>query len=188
MRDLIRKILREQNCTIVSLEIIEDLSEYKDELDFLIENAQEFMTREFEEKLYKYIRKKSPFYGVFNRKDGSQIKYKFTLSVGQHWKERVFRKKDPKYANDPTFKDIDFEHSIDIITSNPNKLAKLLSNKKIKDNIVVNIGASDGSQLHMLVKCVPKSLDGRDVQLILLNQIRGADFYKKEGEEKIYLP
>ena len=130
MKELIKEILKDYHNQIKSIRIISD-SEYNLFEQYENLTPRELVTPELKKKVNSYLEEKYPIKGVVKYKDGKKSIYTFKIVFTEHWYERLFRKNDPEYKEDPNIVNPDYRETIDLIVKGANKLAKFLDINKI---------------------------------------------------------
>lgn len=184
MRDLIKKILKEyKKDNNIEFRVIGNTK------NLLSESISQEEFDKLNSISRRYLRNVNPFTGVFNdKRTDEDIEVTFNIILTKHYIDRLKRLSDPEYQEgskkfNPNIMDPDLFEGIDLLVSNADELAKLVVTKRIQDNDVVEFSTRDGSNYHMIVKFDQRSLTDLSFHLILKTQIKGVNFYNKQGQK-----
>lgn len=184
MRDLIKKILKEyKDETTANFRVIGNIK------DLISESIPKEEFDKLNSISRRYLRNVNPFTGVFNdKRTDEDIEVTFNIILTKHYIDRLKRLSDPEYQEgskkfNPNIMDPDLFEGIDLLVSNADELAKLVVTKRIQDNDIVEFSTRDGSNYHMIVKFDQRSLTDLSFHLILKTQIKGVNFYNKQGQK-----
>jgi len=132
-----------------------------------------------------YNQKGDGLIGIFTNRQGKQIEVKFKIKLRRHWYFRLNRTEDPKskkYSGIINPKPLE---CIELIEKRADNLAKFVALENPHPNIVWEINGPD--RLNFLMVFEQMNFDGTEYDLILTNQIKGADFFDRISKNKIPL-
>lgn len=125
------------------------------------------------------------FIGIFKTKDEKENKIKFEITLKRHWFFRLHRTKDPKSKKYHNIVDPKPLECIELIEKNADDLAKFVVLKKPNPNVVWEVNGPN--RLNFLMVFDQLDLKGTEYNLILTNQIKGADFFDVTSKNKLPL-
>ena len=97
----------------------------------------------------------------------------------------MHRTEDPKFKNKPKIVDPNPFECIDAIDRNANNLARIVVTKDPSSRIVWEINSSN--MLNFLLVFEPENASGTRYSLVLVNQIKGENFFDRISQNKIPL-
>lgn len=123
--------------------------------------------------------------GIYKDKTGKEKKIFFRIRLTRHWYFRLHRTEDPKFKNKPKIVDPNPFECIDAIDRNANNLARIVVTKDPSPRIVWEINSSN--MLNFLLVFEPENASGTRYSLVLVNQIKGENFFDRISQNKIPL-
>lgn len=125
------------------------------------------------------------FIGIFKGNYAGTKKIKFRIKLRRHWYFRLHRTEDPKSKKYPNIIDPKPLECIQLLESNSDELAKFVTLKNPYPNVIWEVNGPD--RLNFLIIFEQRNFDGTDYNLILTNQIKGANFFDRISKNKIPL-
>jgi hypothetical protein len=183
MNQLIKNILREFVNKMVSFEVVGNyLTEEENNKKFVPTISQEI--RELIKSRLSFI---NPFIGVFvDKKTGAEKKIEFEIIPTKHYLDRLFRKDDPKHANNQKLTNPFPLEGLNFLYDNRDRLAEEIVTKRINDGDVVVVKRHYDTLYSVVVSLDKKNAKNIPLyHLHLKTQIKGDDFYGKRGQKDL---
>jgi hypothetical protein len=208
MRDLIKKILSEYKEDYFSItfhsEIVDGLlfemiypsrKEIKklgyvpepisDEEESLVKNYLDIINKGNSDLAVNKNEKGNGILGIFESKLGKKNEIIFEIELTDHWFFRLHRTKDPVSKKYPGIIDPNPLECINLINRKINELAKFVVNKKPYKEVRWQVNGPNRLSFIMIFE--NQNLDEDKYKLIVINQIKGVDFFDVVSKNKIPL-
>lgn len=123
--------------------------------------------------------------GIFTSRSGKTSKIKFEIELTRHWFFRLHRTADPKSKQYPRIIDPKPLECLELINKNANELAKFVILKK--PNYKVRWRVNGPNSLNFIVIFINQDLEATKYKILLVNQIKGEDFFDEKSQNRISL-
>jgi len=188
MRNLIKKILIEEFFTQKT--IVEKISFYELKKYLILTEgiATVKIDVDKENDVLDYI---ESHYNQINPNNGDEYYYDtnskmgFTIEPSDHWLQRLDRKKEPEYENNPNIVDPTTTEGIDLLFSSMSKITNYIQNFNWSERVICLklITFNNDLEYTNLIK-IQKNFSGKRLyDIIMVTQLKGEKFNEKKYQK-----